>query len=87
MTDYTKTIKELREKRDFYAAAISALEKISAHETPKAAAGAIPHKRGGGVRTPEQRARMAAASRLMWQRRKAEHAADLSTDNGSEVVQ
>lgn len=73
---YEQTLNELREKRDFYAAAIKALEKIAVHElgtTEKR------HKTNDGrgnrtPRTPEQRAAASAARKAAWDRIKAKKA-------------
>lgn len=75
--NYVATIRELEEKRDFYNAAIRALQKIARAEQGQPAKG---DGRGNRTpRTPEQRARMADAQRARHARQRAEReAADSS---------
>lgn len=75
--NYDATIRELEEKRDFYAAAISALKKIATHETAKPVSDRKPHANTGIKRSAETRARMAEA-----QRRRFQELARLRDSNG-----
>jgi hypothetical protein len=70
--NFEATIRELEEKRDFYAAAIGALRKIAGHEAVKTA---TTTKKKQGVpketkRSAETIARMAAAQRARYARRR-----------------
>jgi hypothetical protein len=84
------TLKALKERRDFYAAAVTALEKVAAYDVartdaaPVAAPRRVEH-RGRFVRTPEMRARMAEAQHRRFQRERLqrEAAALPSSDNGN----
>lgn len=80
--NYAETIRSLEEKRDFYSAAIKALQKIARAEDGQ------PAVKKQRPRTPEQRARMAAAQRARHARAKAalEASKDSSEANAASVV-
>lgn len=61
--NYEATIRQLRERRDFYGAAVTALEKIQQHEHGSVAIYAETPKR--------KSAKASAAMRAAWARRKA----------------
>lgn len=68
--NFDTTIRELEEKRDFYAAAITALKKIAVHETAKATAEPTPRKKRKAL-SAETKARMAEGQRVRWERHRA----------------
>jgi hypothetical protein len=76
--NFDATIRELEEKRDFYAAAITALRKIATCETAKAASEPKPSRRKRRPMSAESKARIAEGQRLRWERHRA------ATGNGAQ---
>lgn len=69
------TLAALRERRDFYAAAVAALEKVKAYEAKTEHASGAGHRRGrprGTTLSAEQRATLSAKKRAWWAAQKAQ---------------
>ena len=89
--NYDATIRELEEKRDFYAAAISALKKIATHETAQPTETRRRKTGSGhyGPRTPEEKARLSEIAKARWAKRRenAANAAGNGTQPHADIVQ